>query len=46
MEPGDPISRLSDGVFCPPIDRLGFYANPYAVLAGPPRQKREADSLD
>jgi len=33
MEPGDPISRLSDGVFCPPIAWVGFSAILHAVFA-------------
>ena len=33
MEPDDPISRLSNGVFCPPIARVGFSAIPWAVFA-------------
>lgn len=41
MEPGDPISRLSDGFFYPPIARVGFYAIPWAVFAGTAQTKEE-----
>ena len=39
MEPGDPISLLSDGVFCPPIAPVGFSAIPYAIFAMTPQIK-------
>jgi hypothetical protein len=47
MDPGDPISRLSDGVFCPPISRLRRIVNiTWGFLGDRPDKKNKNGPLD